>query len=128
MDEKRCTCGTMDVRVVACSGGSNVGQIANDAAIQLAKEKAASFFCLAGVGGHIEGIVKSANKLAGVVTPRLIVGDDIVVDASPWCCNYHTHRRHHNPVLDLDPPNAPRAEQSLVHMLQHIIHYIFFNS
>lgn len=32
MDEKRCTCGTMDVRVVACSGGSNVGQITNDAA------------------------------------------------------------------------------------------------
>jgi uncharacterized metal-binding protein len=62
----------MDVRVVACSGGSNVGQIANDAAIQLAKEKAASFFCLAGVGGHIEGIVKSANKLAGVVTWFLI--------------------------------------------------------
>ncbi len=31
MDEKRCTCGTMDVRVVTCSGGSNVGQIANDA-------------------------------------------------------------------------------------------------
>ena len=62
MDEKRCTCGTMDVRVVACSGGSNVGQIANDAAIQLAKEKAASFFCLAGVGGHIGGIVKSAKE------------------------------------------------------------------
>ena len=32
MGEKRCTCSSMDVRVVACSGGSNVGQIANDAA------------------------------------------------------------------------------------------------
>jgi uncharacterized metal-binding protein len=62
MGEKRCTCSSMDVRVVACSGGSNVGQIANDAAIQLAKEKAASFFCLAGVGGHIGGIVKSAKE------------------------------------------------------------------
>jgi len=62
MDEKKCTCGSMDVRVVACSGGSNVGQIANQAAIQLAKEKVASFFCLAGVGGHIEGMVKSARE------------------------------------------------------------------
>lgn len=29
MDEKRCTFSSMDVHVVACSGGSNVGQIAN---------------------------------------------------------------------------------------------------
>ena len=49
-EKKKRLCGSSDVRVVACSGASNVGQIANQAAIDLAKEKVAGFFCLAGVG------------------------------------------------------------------------------
>ena len=63
MEEKtKCICGCSDVRVVACSGASNVGQIANQAAIELAKQKISGFFCLAGVGGHIKGMVKSAKE------------------------------------------------------------------
>jgi uncharacterized metal-binding protein len=49
-ENKKCACGSSDVRVVTCSGGSNVGQIANQAAVMLAKEKVAGFFCLAGIG------------------------------------------------------------------------------
>ena len=44
------------------SGASNVGQIANQAAIDLAKEKVGGFFCLAGVGAHIKGMVKSGKE------------------------------------------------------------------
>jgi uncharacterized metal-binding protein len=62
MEEKKCMCGSSDVRVVACSGASNVGQIANQAALELAKAKVAGFFCLAGIGGHIKGMVKSAKE------------------------------------------------------------------
>ena len=40
-EKKKCMCGCSDVRVVACCGASNVGQIANQAAIELAKEKIA---------------------------------------------------------------------------------------
>jgi uncharacterized metal-binding protein len=61
-EKKKCLCGSSDVRVVACSGASNVGQIANQAAIELAKEKIAGFFCLAGVGAHIKGMVKSGKE------------------------------------------------------------------
>jgi uncharacterized metal-binding protein len=61
-EKKKCMCGCLDVRVVACSGASNVGQIANQAAIELAKQKIAGFFCLAGVGSHIKGMVKSAKE------------------------------------------------------------------
>ena len=61
-EKKKCLCGSSDVRVVACSGASNVGQIANQAAIELAKEKVAGFFCLAGVGAHIKGMVKSGKE------------------------------------------------------------------
>ena len=63
MEEKtKCLCGSSDVRVVACSGASNVGQIANQAALELAKAKIAGFFCLAGVGAHIKGMVKSGKE------------------------------------------------------------------
>jgi uncharacterized metal-binding protein len=61
-EKKKCLCGSSDVRVVACSGASNVGQIANQAAIILAREKVAGFFCLAGVGAHIKGMVKSGKE------------------------------------------------------------------
>ena len=50
-EKKKCLCGSSDVRVVACSGASNVGQIANQAAIELGQPEVAGFFCLAGVGG-----------------------------------------------------------------------------
>jgi uncharacterized metal-binding protein len=61
-EKKKCSCSSSDVRVVACSGASNVGQIANQAAIELAKEKVAGFFCLAGIGSHIKGMVKSGKE------------------------------------------------------------------
>lgn len=59
---KKCLCSNTDVKIVACSGASNVGQIANQAALELAKSKAAGFFCLAGIGAHIKGMVKSAKE------------------------------------------------------------------
>ena len=61
-ENKKCACASSDVRVVTCSGGSNVGQIANHAAVMLAREKVAGFFCLAGIGAHIKGMVKSGKE------------------------------------------------------------------
>jgi len=67
MEEKKCLCSNFDVKIVACSGASNVGQIANQAAIDLAKAKVGGFFCLAGVGAHIKGMVKSGKEADLVV-------------------------------------------------------------
>lgn len=61
-EKKKCQYSNSDVRIVACSGGSNVGQIANQAAIELAKAKVGGFFCLAGIGAHIKGMVKSGKE------------------------------------------------------------------
>lgn len=61
-EKKKCLCSNGDVRIVACSGASNVGQIANQAAIDLSRAKVGSFFCLAGVGAHIKGMVKSGKE------------------------------------------------------------------
>jgi uncharacterized metal-binding protein len=55
-------CSSSDVRIVAFSGASNVGEIVNQAAIDLAKAKVGGFFCLAGVGTDIKGMVKSGKE------------------------------------------------------------------
>jgi len=47
----------------ACAGGSSVGQLANDACRELSREGKGKIYCLAGVGGHIAGIIDTAKKL-----------------------------------------------------------------
>jgi uncharacterized metal-binding protein len=67
MTEKNdCGCGEKTKIVLACSGGSNVGQMTNDVAKRLDVSGDAKFFCLAGVGGQISGMVatvKGADKI-----------------------------------------------------------------
>ena len=46
--------GEQTVLLMACSGGSNVGQLSNEVARQLTVEGKGSMSCLAGVGGHVE--------------------------------------------------------------------------
>jgi uncharacterized metal-binding protein len=59
-DESKCCCGDVTI-VMACSGGSNVGQITNEVGKMLDKQGVATLFCLAGIGGGIQGMVASAE-------------------------------------------------------------------
>ncbi len=63
--EEKCLCEPNDILIFCCAGSSNVGQIANQAAIRLAKEGVGRYFCLAGIGGHVSGMIEStkAGKL-----------------------------------------------------------------
>jgi len=74
--EEKCTCEPNEILVFACSGSSNVGQIANLAALQLTQKGAGRMFCLAGVGGHVSGMIESTK--AG----KMIVG----IDGCPVAC------------------------------------------
>ncbi len=56
-----------NVMLLACSGGSNVGQLSNRAAIDLTREGFGKMFCLAGIGGQIDGFVQSARDVAEMV-------------------------------------------------------------
>lgn len=56
--------------ILVCSGGSNVGQLANQAAIELTQEGFGKLSCLAGVGAHLGGFVRSAQDI-----PELVVID-----------------------------------------------------
>jgi uncharacterized metal-binding protein len=56
--------------ILACAGGSNVGQLSNQAAVELTQEGFGKLFCLAGVGAHLSGFVKSVKEI-----PHLVVID-----------------------------------------------------
>jgi uncharacterized metal-binding protein len=66
MAEECCTLGG-SIMILACSGGSNVGQLSNQAAIELTQEGFGKMFCLAGIGGNLGGFVQSAKDVPGMV-------------------------------------------------------------
>jgi len=68
-------CAGKKTLVFACSGGSNVGQLSNEAAKKLDVDGFGSFFCMAGIGGGIAGIIgKSKDADATVVIDGCDVG------------------------------------------------------
>ena len=56
-----------NIMILACSGGSNVGQLSNQAAVELTREGMGKMFCLAGIGGQLSGFVQSAKDVPQMV-------------------------------------------------------------
>ncbi len=79
MTEDGCTCDVEQKRKVlifACSGASNVGQLANAAAIEVARQGEGTFYCIAGIGAHISGMLETAR-----------MADEIIaIDGCPASC------------------------------------------
>lgn len=74
---KPCICKPSEIMLFACSGGgSNVGQISNSAALEITKEGKAKMYCLAGLGGHVPGIIEAAKQAKKI----------IVIDGCPVLC------------------------------------------
>jgi len=65
-----CCATTVPTMILACAGGSNVGQLSNQAAVELTREGFGKLFCLAGIGAHLSGFVQSARDI-----PQLVVID-----------------------------------------------------
>jgi len=74
--EEKCLCEPTEILIFPCSGGSNVGQIANQAGVKLAQDGMGRFFCLAGIGGHVSGMFESTK--AGKVL--------VAIDGCPVAC------------------------------------------
>jgi uncharacterized metal-binding protein len=60
-NEESCLCNSSKVLIFSCSGGSNVGQMANEAAVDLTRAGKGRLFCLAGIGAHKSGMIESAR-------------------------------------------------------------------
>ena len=75
-----CNCGSGEpALVVACSGASDVGEIADHAARRLAREGVAQMYCLAGVGARLAGMVETAKSASGL----------LVIDGCATACGKH---------------------------------------
>jgi len=79
MAEECCVPGG-NTMILACSGGSNVGQLSNQAAVELAQEGFGKMFCLAGIGGQLSGFVQSARDV-----PEMVVIDGCSVGCAKAC-------------------------------------------
>jgi uncharacterized metal-binding protein len=74
--EDKCLCEPTEILIFPCSGGSNVGQIANQAGVKLTQDGMGMFFCLAGIGTHVSGMVESTK--AGKML--------VAIDGCPVAC------------------------------------------
>ena len=74
--EEKCLCQPTEILIFPCSGGSNVGQVANQAGVKLTQGGIGRFFCLAGIGGHVSGMIESTK--AGKVI--------VAIDGCPAAC------------------------------------------
>ena len=61
--DRDCCAPDDNIMILACSGGSNVGQLSNQAAVELTQEGFGKMFCLAGIGGQLSGFVQSAKDV-----------------------------------------------------------------
>jgi len=76
MKEEKCLCEPTEILVFPCSGGSNVGQIANESAKDMTTLGHGKMYCLAGIGGHVSGLVESTKAAKKIVA----------IDGCPVAC------------------------------------------
>ena len=74
--KKECACSVALKLIFACSGSSDVGEIADHAARKMMKDGHGKMYCLAGIGGRISGIMKSTEAAAKI----------LVIDGCPLSC------------------------------------------
>ncbi|QLA15381.1 putative zinc-binding protein [Desulfolutivibrio sulfoxidireducens] len=65
--EKSCACSTAPKLIFFCSGGADVGAVADRAAQKLTRDGVGKMFCLAGIGGRVSGIVKSTEAACKIL-------------------------------------------------------------
>ena len=65
--QTQCNCMTAPKRVFPCSGASDVGGLADRAARQMTLDQTGKMYCLAGIGGRVEGILANTKAAARVL-------------------------------------------------------------
>lgn len=74
--KNECCCGNGLRLIFPCSGAADVGSIADQVARKMTRDGIGKMYCLAGVGGHVSGIVET-TKAADEV---------IAIDGCPIAC------------------------------------------
>lgn len=67
-ERPRCSCGSNSSMIIySCSGASNVGQLANEVAIEMVRTGRGSMGCLVGLSAHVPTMVQNANAANGIM-------------------------------------------------------------
>ncbi|MEI6796510.1 MAG: putative zinc-binding protein [Methanomassiliicoccales archaeon] len=75
-EDIECNCSGKELLIFVCSGGCNVGQLANDAARQLSAEGIGKMACLSAVAGGVSMAIAGAKEAK----------DLLVIDGCPVQC------------------------------------------
>jgi uncharacterized metal-binding protein len=75
-----CQCSAAPKLIFACSGASDVGEIADLTARRLTKKGAGKMYCLAGLGGRLPGFIKTTSA----------AGKILAIDGCSHDCAKHT--------------------------------------
>lgn len=73
-------CAGGDTLIFACSGAADVGAVSDRAARQMTRDGIGRMFCLAGVGGQVEGIVQKTRAAS-----RIVAIDGCPLDCAKKC-------------------------------------------
>lgn len=65
--QPQCTCQAAPRLIFPCSGASDVGGLSDRAARQMTLDLAGRMYCLAGIGGRVEGILANTRSAARVL-------------------------------------------------------------
>jgi uncharacterized metal-binding protein len=65
--QPQCTCQAAPRLIFPCSGASDVGGLSDRAARQMTLDLAGRMYCLAGIGGRVEGILANTRSAAKVL-------------------------------------------------------------
>ena len=65
--QPQCSCMTAPKLVFPCSGASDVGGLTDSAARQMTLDRTGKMYCLAGIGGRVEGIMANTKAAARVL-------------------------------------------------------------
>lgn len=102
--------------IYACSGCSDAGELADHTARELSKRKLGEMSCLAGIGGRVKPLMRTAASASHIVA----------VDGCPLNCARHTLEQagfkvgHHLELhkLGLRKGNCPPTEEHLAQAVQ----------
>jgi uncharacterized metal-binding protein len=97
--------------IFACSGASDVGEVADRAARKLAREGKGKMFCLAGLGGRIGGILKTTESAQAI----------LAIDGCPLNCvkanlentGFKTFKHLRVADLGLEKGKSPATEDNI---------------
>ena len=121
--EEKCLCEPTEILIFSCSGSSNVGQIANGASIKLTQSGMGKFFCLAGIGGHVSGMIEStkAGKLIVAIDGCTVACAKKTLEHAAFNIDEYVQvtelgiEKNHN--LDLNPPHVEKVANHLTSLI-----------